>query len=128
MTIKVSFIYFWNRKSTNWSVVWFICASIIFSASLKSAIKLSSVMQWLMLLYINSEKRSRNSLIYLVYQSTVLLFYHLKVLLMSKVLLIWFFCDRLKYKSKFRICHVFINTSYTWMIYFLAEQLYLKVL
>ena len=30
LLIKTSFMYFWNRKTTDWSMVWFICSSIIF--------------------------------------------------------------------------------------------------
>ena len=64
LTIKASFIYFWNI----WSLVWFICSSIAFVkwtnlTLLESAIKFPSVIQWLMLLYVNSENKSQNSFI-----------------------------------------------------------------
>ena len=67
-----------------------------------------------MIFYINSEKKSQNLFINLVGISI-----NCNAYLSFKSfnnLLIRLLCDRLKCKSKFKICHAFISTSYAGMI------------
>ena len=67
-----------------------------------------------MLLYINSEKKSRNSFNNLVGMSVN------HPTFLSYLLADLSFCDSLKHKSKFRIYSKVINTSYTGMIFVFA--------